>query len=469
MQATYKRRFLHLLVRSFCVLFVFHLLACKKFVDVPVPGNQIVSAKVFGNDQTATAAVVGLYDQIMRNNKFFLNGGTTLYPALSADELERTSALDAEDAFTTNSLTPLNQVVKNDLWRFAYSFIYSANACIEGLTQSTSITPALKNQLLGEAKIIRSLCYYYLLNLYGDVPLVLTTNYLESSLVPRTPASQVMQQITGDAEEAKSLLAQAPVNDPTRVNKWAATALLARLYLYAGNYSQAEAQATAVIGAGRYVLETSLSNVFLVNSKEVILQFQPVLPDYNTAEGNLFIPVATATRKPTYVLTASLFNAFETGDQRKVAWMKNKTVSGQNFYYPFKYTVRVNPVPGSAPTEDNVVFRLAECYLIRAEARAQLNNIAGAQADLNRVRNRAGLPNTTATDKASLLTAILHERQVELFAEWGHRFFDLKRFSLADAVLGPQKAPNWTSTDALYPIPLSELQANPALVQNPGY
>jgi hypothetical protein len=115
-----------------------------------------------------------------------------------------------------------------------------------------------------------------------------------------------------------------------------------------------------------------------------------------------------------------------------------------------------------------MVIRLAEVYLIQAEARAQQGNIGGAQGDLNLVRARAGLGPTTANDVGSLLTAILHERQVELVAEWGHRWLDLKRTGMADAVLGSEK-PGWVGYDTLYPIPAQQLTANPALVQNPGY
>jgi hypothetical protein len=84
------------------------------------------------------------------------------------------------------------------------------------------------------------------------------------------------------------------------------------------------------------------------------------------------------------------------------------------------------------------------------------------------VRARAGLAPTTAGDVGSLLAAILHERQVELVAEWGHRWLDLKRMGMANAVLGGEK-PGWVGTDTLYPIPAAELTANPRLVQNPGY
>ena len=105
-----------------------------------------------------------------------------------------------------------------------------------------------------------------------------------------------------------------------------------------------------------------------------------------------------------------------------------------NYFFPYKYKLtELSPVD----TEYNMVLRLAEVYLIRAEARAQQGNITGAQADLDTVRARAGLAATTAGDLPSLLTAILHERQVELVAEWGHRWLDLESVSgMADAVLG---------------------------------
>jgi hypothetical protein len=130
-------------------------------------------------------------------------------------------------------------------------------------------------------------------------------------------------------------------------------------------------------------------------------------------------------------------------------------------------------------TEYFMVLRLGEQYLIRAEARAKQGNIGGAQSDLNVIRNRAGLPNTTASDEASLITAILKERRVELFCEWGHRWFDLKRLGKIDEVMNivtPIKSNGtvqWQSYKALYPLPLGDLFINniqnPYLTQNPGY
>src|SRR5438552_17436425 len=112
-------------------------------------------------------------------------------------------------------------------------------------------------------------------------------------------------------------------------------------------------------------------------------------------------------------------------------------------------------------------LRLAEQYLIRAEARTQENNISSAQTDLNVIRSRAGLGPVTASDKASLLAAILHERQVELFTEWGHRWFDIKRTGTVDAtmtVVTSQKGGTWNTNQQWYPIPQSELQNDVNLV-----
>jgi hypothetical protein len=115
-----------------------------------------------------------------------------------------------------------------------------------------------------------------------------------------------------------------------------------------------------------------------------------------------------------------------------------------------------------------MVLRLAEQYLIRAEARTNMGDINGAQLDLDSLRARAGLPPTSATNATELQAAIAHERRVELCFEWGHRWFDLKRTGKADSVLAAEK-PGWRNVDTLYPIPLSQLQANTSLTQNNGY
>jgi hypothetical protein len=192
-------------------------------------------------------------------------------------------------------------------------------------------------------------------------------------------------------------------------------------------------------------------------------------------------------KNPVY-LSKQILSSFESGDQRAVLgnWVNrtiyNKTSTIKDtVYYPFKYKLNTgDPTITSSSGTANMkeyfmVLRLGELYLIRAEARAHLGNIGGAQSDLNAIRNRAGLPNTTASDQPSLLMAILDERRHELFSEWGHRWFDLKRTGNIDAVMSfitPQKsngATTWQSYKQLYPIPIEALNSSPNLTQNAGY
>ncbi|MEI9809774.1 MAG: RagB/SusD family nutrient uptake outer membrane protein [Bacteroidota bacterium] len=193
-------------------------------------------------------------------------------------------------------------------------------------------------------------------------------------------------------------------------------------------------------------------------SKEAIFQ---LWSESTPGERNLFI---VSTIGPIYgSVRPATANSFETGDQRWTVWGRSRVVSGVTYYYTLKYLSFSLP-----PLDYFTVLRLAEQYLIRAEARAQQNDINGAKADINIIRTRAGLGNTTANDEPSLLLAVEDERKHEFFNEWGHRWFDLKRMGRADAVLAPIK-PQWKSTAVLFPIPEAQIINNPNTTQNPGY
>jgi hypothetical protein len=229
------------------------------------------------------------------------------------------------------------------------------------------------------------------------------------------------------------------------------------------NWSKAEDMASAIINSGQFALLGDLNKVFKFDSKETIFQLVPVLERINSGDGFIFVPLG----KPNYLFIKDFLNAFENGDLRKVKWVNSVTIGGTPYSYPFKYKIFTS---SGAPTEYNIVLRLAEQYLIRAEARAQQNRIEEAVTDLDTIRVRAGLSVLSATISYDVcLQKIEQERRMELFAEWGHRWFDLKRTNRANAVLGVTKAGNWNANDQLYPIPSSELVNAPNLVQNPGY
>ncbi len=447
-------------------LLCFITTSCRKFLEVGPPADQVISAVVFEDDKTATSAVTGLYSEMMNRAMYFMQGGITLYPGMSADELTYTGTNTSISAFSVNLIPSDNSIITTSLWQFAYAHIYQANSILEGLDKSTLITDGVKKQLKGEMLFVRAFCYFNLVNIYGDVPLVLTTDYRVNAAMGRTSADVIYAQVISDLNSSKSLLGKtSPTGTASRPNLWAPAAMLSRVYLYRKDWANAGRMADSVITKSGLQLETSLDNIYLNTSKEAIWQLAPVQPA-NASEGGIFIPV-TATAKPTYVITAGLLAAFEAGDKRKTSWTAQRTVSGVTYTYPYKYKVRI----ATAKTEYNTVLRLAEQYLIRAEAKAMQNDLAGAVADVDIIRQKhGGFTGILAVpaSQAATIDLILKERRIEYFAEWGHRWFDLKRTGKVDAVIGGQK-PSWKSTAALYPIPFSQLQRNPNLTPNPGY
>jgi hypothetical protein len=352
--------------------------------------------------------------------------------------------------------------------------VYRANSIIEGLQQHTGVTDSVKRQLVGEAKFIRAYLYFYLVNFFGDVPLVIETDVTKTAMLPRTAKAEVYNQIIDDLTAARDSLPanySASSGNRTNANKYAAKALLARVYLYTGNDAAAENNATDVISAATLYSMTSSANIgtgiFIKNSAEAILQFMPPVNPVNgyTTEGSNFVTTAAAA----YSLRTTFVNSFASGDLRRTKWVKEITFNSIVNYQPFKYKYPNQTTAAAAGVfEYHTILRLAEQYLIRAEARAKQDNTGGALADLNVIRLRAGLTASATTDKAALLLEIERERKFELFCELGHRWFDLQRTNRADAILAPIK-PNWQATDILYPIPQTARDANVNLGQNDGY
>jgi hypothetical protein len=446
------------------VLIILNIAGCKKLVQVDEPDDSFTSAMVFSNDSLAQAAVTGLYIKIMSSTKYLLSGAMSVYPSMSADELVRFAPMASEEEFSTNAILSSNQYINVNIWKAAYVYIYHCNICIEGLRKSTSVSTELKDKLTGEVKFMRALCYYYLVNLYGDVPLALGTNADVNTMLSRAPVTDVYKQIKSDLIEASDALQD--VKENTMPTIFAAKALLARVYLHLKEWSKSEQLAGEVINSGQFVLQTNLNDVFVDTSGEIIFQLAPVQSGLNSPEGFLFLPLGSS--RPNYRLTTELWNSFESGDLRKVNWTKSGTFFGQQCNYSNKYKLNISPI-GIKPTEYNVVLRLAEQYLIRAEARAWQNKIEGAVMDINTVRSRAGLPEVSKSINSELcLDAIAQEWRIEFFTEWGHRWIDLKRTGRANSVLSKVKS-NWQYYDTLYPIPVSELETAPNLEQNTGY
>ncbi|NRT12212.1 RagB/SusD family nutrient uptake outer membrane protein [Flavobacterium sp. 14A] len=443
------------------------LSSCDNFVDVELPTSQLTASAVFQDKATANAAMVSIYAK-MRDTGILSGNVSGLSNELGnyADELDYYGGISGTTRnFYNNSILASNTEIFS-WWSSSYSQIYAANAIIEGVSASTVLAKVDKDQLTGEALFVRSLLTFYLLNLYGDVPYITTTNYQLNKVAHRMPYSELYSHIISDLQLSASLLSDNYIStDRVRPNKSVAMSLLARVYLYNSSWAEAADTASYLINnTGVYPWENNLEAIFLKESSTTIWQFMPRTDGQNTQEGETFI--FTSGPPPTVALSDQLLNDFEIGDQRKIHWVKTITNGSDSWSHVNKYRQKSNTL---GAMEYSVVFRLAEQYLIRGEARAQQGDLIGAKEDLNKIRNTAGLANTTALSKSDILTALLQERKVELFTEMGHRFFDLKRTNQLDAALTVVK-PGWNTTDRLFPLPESEISLNPNLnPQNNGY
>jgi len=468
----------YLVIKLFSIyLLLLCCTSCKKFLDIGNPHDKIAADAVYSDNSNAASVLTGIYHDL-QNNLSIAQGrtGISMIYGMTADEAVAMPGSPYVPIYQNNQY--------QNLWTPLYSFIYRINTALEGLssTSSNALIPGVRQQLQGEARFLRAFCYFYLVNLYGDVPLLTKSDFKLNERAARSSQEAVYDQITTDLLEAQQLLSadyldadahsKSPAGDRVRPTKWAATALLARIYLYRGNWSSAVTQAGMVIDNKTLYDTVPLNEVFLMNSQEAIWQLFPVDDNglyFNTLDGQVFVLKDIGPhgiRRPVWASTY-LENAFEDGDQRKMNWLGMN--DGDPYYYFYKYKRNELFVPAS---EYLMVLRLAEQYLIRAEANAQLNKIPEAQADLNVIRHRAGLNDTPSSAKDALLTAILHEREVELFMEWGHRWFDLKRTGKLNDIMNvvtPQKGGSWRAYKQVLPIPVGDLLANPNLKQNEGY
>ncbi|WDF66108.1 RagB/SusD family nutrient uptake outer membrane protein [Flavobacterium sp. KACC 22763] len=451
--------------KIFFLALLFSAAACDSFVDAGFPKSQLSSQAVFEDYTTANAAMADVYAK-MRDSSILTGTqfGLSVQLGCYTDELDWYDASsDASFAFYTNTVSPSNSNIAL-FWNSSYSQIYACNAILEGL-KSANFDEQQKRQLQGESLFVRGLLHFYLLQLFGGIPYIETTQYMHNSTVARMPESEAYVRVIADLEAAALMLPPSYLtSDRVRPNSFAAQALLARVHLYKADWEESEAMATAVLQQkSLYHLETDLDQVFLKNSSEAIWQFMPSLTGKNTDEASIFIFSSGAP--PLAALNESLVNSFEMEDLRKTHWIAEVSNETGIWHHAFKY--RESQSTG-ASKEYSMVLRLAEQYLIRAEARAQLGNLHGALEDLNMIRSRAGLGSLQAESKDQIIEAVIVERRKELFTEYGHRFFDLKRTGRINAAL--QSKTGWNDTDRLLPLPESELNLNPNLQpQNPGY
>lgn len=454
--------------------------SCEDQLNV-IPEDNVASNTVFGSFATINGAVVGIYS---KNQSGDLNGMPQLTTDFMADDVQFVGSFPSLQEIDQYTTLATNGSIDN-IWLDAYELIGAANNIIVNLPDIntedvTGLTEADKTVFIGEAKFLRALTNFQLVNLFAQpfqvsggsnlgIPLV--TKPFEGGDISefQSERSTVNEVHSAIEQDLLDVIATLPEDNALRANAVAARALLARLHLYRGEWSQAADFANQVISSGQYTLATdydfydnnpgSSENIFVVvntatdgpqdesvpGSDEVYVNF------YNAAPGG----------RGDAPFSQDLIDTFaaEAGDRRfSELSVAASDAGGNDTFFTTKYPDVVNNA------SDGMVLRITEMYLIRAEANFQDGTSLGDTPvnDINLLRTRAGLADLGAVD----LDAILLERRKELCFE-GHRRMDLLR---NDRNLRPGggtgSAPG--ANKVIFPIVDNEITNNPNITQNPG-
>jgi hypothetical protein len=437
--------------------------SCKNFLDVQ-PKGAISDESTIVDKTSAETAVRGMY-RSLGNASYYGETYVTLGFFPGGDVISNTTG-GGQNLININFRS--DEPLLAGAWAAIYTTINRANQVIAKLpaVQDAALTTAYKNQLLGEAYFVRALAYFDLARAWGGVQLKLQpTTSANSTAVPRSTQAETYAQVLKDLQTAEPLLPDA-INR-VRATKKTVWALKARLFLYEQDWVNAETYATQVINdVADYQLQGPFSSWFannVVASPESIFELEFSAANPNTIRAEMQHPTRGGTYR--FAPNTNVINLLKTpviGGGRRALIDSVKQGSTVLWFGNLYYR--------SPATDPAYILRLAEIYLIRAEARAQQNNnTPGALSDINAVRNRAGLGNISAATTTDLLLAIENERRYEFLWE-AQRWFDLARTGRANAVLHAlNPSVSVQPYQLLFPIPANEVTLDPQLTQNPGY
>lgn len=408
----------------------------------------------------------------------------------SDDNLKGSTSSDAaadETVFDKFGYVATNGHIKN-AWNGHYKIIYDANELINLATASGDTSQGTLINI-AEAKVLRAFCYFQLRRDFGEVPVNLKTiDVPKDEIAAKNTIAEVDAQIIKDLTEAEVVLptqwASAYLG---RATKGMANTLLAKLYLYQGNWTKALEFSEKVINSGVYQLNASYDAEFTKdgnNSKESIFEIQKTY-DYATKYSNDFYECQGVRGTGTWDLgwgfnvpAQALVDAYETGDLRKkttimesgkpdiygLSTLPDSPPLAQKYWNGKAYTFpaeRIKYAENKNHWEDIKILRYADVILIASEAAMQMGDVAKATTYLNMIRSRAGLLNTNAT-----LAKIKHERRIEFAMEF-ERFYDLVRWGDANTVLSSL---GYQDKNKYFPIPQEAIdKSQGVLIQNPNY
>lgn len=482
------------------ILAMFMSVACSKSFLEKAPLDSINTANFFQTKEDAISAINGAYQPLQWPKLYNMRMWTT--DIMAGNSIVGagggTDGIETQDE--ANFVTTTDNAGVLDLWRGPAPGILRCNIILQKVPDM-NIDENLKNRIVGEAKFLRGLYYFILVRFFGDVPLITVPQEPGDDLRPlRTDKAAVYEQIIADLTDAEQLLpprSSYSSSDLGRASKGAAAGLLAKVYLTLGQWDKVVTLANEVESLG-YALNPNYADNFDVSKKNSVESLFEIQYTGNAGEGfwdntnqASWLSTFTGPRNSNMVAggwgwnqpTQEFVDSYEPGDLRKdvtILYDGCPQFDGMSYdpaYSTTGYNLRKFLVPKSiASSYDNSpmdfpVLRYADVLLMKAEALNNLGKTSEAEAPLNEVRARAGLPAVTGLSQTDFEAKVLHERRMELAFE-GQRWFDLIRVDNGDFGLNFLHSigkVNATSKFLLLPIPQKEIDANPNLTQNPGY
>lgn len=452
------------ILRSLVVLLVLtQASSCKKYLDT-TPIGAVSDAEPIIDKASTETAVRGVYRQLASPGYYGETYVTLGY--FPSGDIKNLTTGGAANLVNVNFRA--DDVNFNTAWNAIYNTINRANHVIAKTpaVKDPLLTDALKNQYIGEAKFIRALAYFDLARAWGGVQLILepTSSLVDRAEVPRSSLDETYNQVLTDLQDAEQLLPE--TLNRIRATKRTVWALRARLHLYRGEWALAEEYATKLIDlSSDYSLVKPFSGWFknnVIATPESIfeLEYSAINPSAIRAQMQHPTKGGTYRYAPNDRFVQLLNDSLVSGGRKSL--IGSVTQGGTTIWYGDLYY----RLPATDPA---YIFRIAEMYLIRAEAHAHLSNVSESLSDLNAVRARADVPALDLITADELLLAIENERRVE-FAFEAHRWFDLARTGRAEAVL--EALDSNTKVEAYelkFPIPINQIQLDASLTQNEGY
>lgn len=397
------------------------------------------------------------FEGVLNAAYFYQHGSAT--PMAVMGDFRADNALMLEPPYTEfdtygPNLTAMEDQFFGPFYTALYKSILSANNVIENSKVATEV---------GEAKFLRALAYFKLVRVFGDVPVNLSASpsTTDGSILARQPVADVYNNvIIPDLEDAIAALDTKIVEG--RASKYAAQGLLGKVFVQMGDFNQAEAHLAAVVNgatAAEITLQANYADIFGVDNdlnSEVIFATQissSISDEYGFTEfWSWYGGLDTKSLEP---LDTDLIAAFDAspGDLRRAVNIDEALLRSPKY-----------PQTGG-PDHDWIELRLADVILLYAETLNENGSTPAALVELNKIRTRAGLANSTASTQGEVRTAIANERRLELAFE-GQRWFDLVRTGTVNAEMGQ----TIDSKFHLFPIPVSEVLASFGVItQNDGY